>query len=84
VAPVEECETPAPVAAPVEECHEAVPVQAAVAPAMSGDCGEWAAGNNYAAGATVSCDGSNYTCKQGHTSQADWEPCKTPALWKCN
>ena len=26
-------------------------------------------------------DGTLYKCVQGHTSQADWTPDKTPALW---
>ena len=48
----------------------------------------WAADTAYAADQRVRYNGSSgtptptlYNCVQGHTSQADWTPDKTPALW---
>jgi len=41
----------------------------------------WAADTAYAADRRVRYGGKLYRCVQGHTSQADWEPDKTPALW---
>ena len=41
----------------------------------------WAADTAYAADQRVRYGGKLYRCVQGHTSQADWEPDKTPALW---
>ena len=48
----------------------------------------WAADTAYAADQRVRYGGSSgtptptlYKCVQGHTSQAGWEPDKTPALW---
>lgn len=48
----------------------------------------WAADTAYAADQRVRYNGSSgtptptlYKCVQGHTSQADWTPDKTPALW---
>lgn len=41
----------------------------------------WAANTAYAADQRVRYDGRLYRCVQGHTSQAGWEPDKTPALW---
>lgn len=41
----------------------------------------WAADTAYAADQRVRYGGKLYRCVQGHTSQADWEPGKTPALW---
>ena len=35
----------------------------------------------YPVGAIVSYDGVLYRCVQAHTSQADWTPDRTPALW---
>lgn len=42
---------------------------------------EWAAGVTYIAGVRVRYDGKLYRCVQGHTSQEDWTPDATPALW---
>ena len=42
----------------------------------------WAADVNYAAGIIVQSDGLLYKCIQAHTSQADWTPAATPALWQ--
>lgn len=42
---------------------------------------EWAVGVNYAAGNMRRYLGTLYRCVQAHTSQADWTPGKTPALW---
>ena len=41
----------------------------------------WAYPVDYAEGDRRSYDGKVYKCRQGHTSQADWTPDKTPALW---
>ena len=42
----------------------------------------WAIGRAYAAGDRVQHGGILYKCIQAHTSQADWIPSATPALWK--
>ena len=42
----------------------------------------WAIGRAYAVGDRVQHDGTLYKCVQAHTSQADWIPSATPALWK--
>ena len=42
----------------------------------------WAIGRAYAAGDRVQHGGILYKCVQAHTSQADWTPDATPALWK--
>ena len=41
----------------------------------------WAIGRSYAAGDRVQHGGILYKCVQAHTSQADWTPDSTPALW---
>ena len=41
----------------------------------------WAADTAYAAQARVRYGGKLYRCEQAHTSQADWTPDATPALW---
>lgn len=41
----------------------------------------WAYPVAYAEGDRRSYGGKVYKCRQGHTSQADWTPDKTPALW---
>ena len=41
----------------------------------------WAIGRAYAAGDRVQHGGTLYKCVQAHTSQADWTPDSTPALW---
>ena len=41
----------------------------------------WAIGRAYATGDRVQHDGTLYKCVQAHTSQADWTPDATPALW---
>ncbi|WP_304608588.1 glycosyl hydrolase family 18 protein [Hyalangium versicolor] len=41
----------------------------------------WAANTAYAVGAQVSYGGSNYECRQAHTSLVGWEPPNVPALW---
>ena len=41
----------------------------------------WEADTAYAAGDRVRHDGVLYKCVQAHTSQADWMPDATPALW---
>lgn len=42
---------------------------------------EWAAGVSYPAGCRVQFNGVLYRCVQAHTSQADWQPDQTQALW---
>lgn len=41
----------------------------------------WAAGVAYALDDRVQDGGILYRCAQPHTSQADWRPALTPALW---
>lgn len=41
----------------------------------------WAYPVSYAVGNRVSDGGKLYKCQQAHTSQADWNPAATPALW---
>ena len=41
----------------------------------------WAVGKAYAVGDRVQHDGTLYKCAQTHTSQADWTPDATQALW---
>ena len=41
----------------------------------------WQTGQTYVAGKRVSYEGKLYRCNQPHTSQADWTPDITPALW---
>ncbi|KAJ7287368.1 carbohydrate-binding module family 12 protein [Mycena rebaudengoi] len=41
----------------------------------------WEPGTPYHAGAVVSYEGHNYKIIQPHTSQSDWAPTVTPALW---
>lgn len=42
---------------------------------------EWVSGRQYAAGDRVQYKSLLYKCVQGHTSQDDWTPDITPALW---
>ena len=41
----------------------------------------WASGITYAVGDRVQSELLLYKCVQAHTSQDDWEPAVTPALW---
>lgn len=41
----------------------------------------WAVGKAYAADERICYGEKLYRCVQSHTSQADWTPDKTPALW---
>ena len=41
----------------------------------------WAIGRAYAVGDRVQHGGILYKCVQAHTSQEDWAPDATPALW---
>lgn len=41
----------------------------------------WAAGIDYAADIRVRYEDKLYRCVQAHTSQAEWIPDATPALW---
>ena len=42
---------------------------------------DWETSKAYAVGDRVKNDGLLYRCVQAHTSQSDWTPDKTPALW---
>ena len=42
---------------------------------------DWEIGKAYAVGDRVKYNGLLYRCVQAHTSQADWTPDITPALW---
>lgn len=42
----------------------------------------WEVGKAYAVNDRVRYDGTLYKCIQAHTSQTDWTPSATPALWK--
>ncbi|MGH3239021.1 MAG: carbohydrate-binding protein [Spirillospora sp.] len=44
--------------------------------------GTWAAGTVYQVGDTVSYNGLNYRCIQGHQAQPGWNPADVPALWE--
>lgn len=39
-------------------------------------------GVEYELGDKAQDDGINYTCRQAHTSQPDWAPADTPAMWE--
>lgn len=41
----------------------------------------WKADTEYAIGYRVAFGGNLYKCVQAHTSQTDWTPDATPALW---
>ena len=41
----------------------------------------WAVDTAYSADQRIRHGGKLYRCVQAHTSQADWTPDKTPALW---
>ena len=42
----------------------------------------WVVGKVYAVGDRAQYNGTLYKCVQAHTSQSDWMPSATPALWK--
>lgn len=42
---------------------------------------DWEDGKAYAVGDRVKFNGLLYRCVQAHTSQSDWTPDVTPALW---
>lgn len=42
----------------------------------------WETGKAYAVNDRVQYNGTLYKCIQAHTSQSDWMPSATPALWK--
>ena len=42
----------------------------------------WVVGKAYIVGDRVQHGGTLYKCVQAHTSQSDWAPDATPALWK--
>lgn len=42
----------------------------------------WVVGKSYAGGDRAQYNGTLYKCIQAHTSQSDWMPSATPALWK--
>ncbi len=42
----------------------------------------WVVGKAYAVNDRAQYNGALYKCVQAHTSQSDWMPSATPALWK--
>ena len=42
----------------------------------------WVVGKAYAVNDRAQYNGTLYKCVQAHTSQTDWMPSATPALWK--
>ena len=42
----------------------------------------WVVGKTYAVNDRAQYNGTLYKCIQAHTSQSDWMPSATPALWK--
>ena len=42
----------------------------------------WVVGKAYAVNDRAQYNGTLYKCVQAHTSQSDWMPSATPALWK--
>ena len=42
----------------------------------------WVVGKAYAVNDRTQYNGTLYKCIQAHTSQSDWMPSATPALWK--
>lgn len=42
----------------------------------------WVVSKSYAVGDRAQYNGTLYKCIQAHTSQSDWMPDATPALWK--
>ena len=42
----------------------------------------WVIGKAYAVNDRAQYNGTLYKCVQAHTSQSDWMPSATPALWK--
>ncbi|GII92773.1 lytic polysaccharide monooxygenase auxiliary activity family 9 protein [Sinosporangium siamense] len=42
----------------------------------------WTAGTTYTTGQRVTYNGVTYTCRQGHTALAGWEPPNVAALWE--
>ena len=42
----------------------------------------WVIGKAYAVNDRTQYNGTLYKCVQAHTSQSDWMPSATPALWK--
>ena len=42
----------------------------------------WVVGKAYAVNDRAQYNGTLYKCIQAHTSQSDWMPSATPALWK--
>lgn len=50
-----------------------------VTPAQAAD---WAVGIYYNVGDIVTYNGDSYQCLQAHTSQSNWKPPNTPALWQ--
>jgi hypothetical protein len=43
---------------------------------------EWGVGRRYGVGDVLTKGKSVFVCVQGHTSQSDWAPTATPALWR--
>lgn len=48
---------------------------------VTGVFNDWRTATPYRAGAVAAFDGTLWRCVQAHTSQDDWRPSGTPALW---
>ena len=48
---------------------------------VTGVFNDWRTATPYRAGAVAAFDGTLWRCVQAHTSQDDWAPPATPALW---
>ena len=59
-----------------------VPALFAIHRPNAGDVLEWIAGETVTAGMRRTYNSQTYQCLQGHTTQADWTPPQTPALWQ--
>jgi hypothetical protein len=75
----------------VRQAHQALPGRAPdvytagwfrMKPVTDGESvPEWDTQVSYAVGDRVTYQGTEYECRQAHTSQAGWEPPNVPALW---
>lgn len=63
------------------EQAEAGNISEAVALEHRGLFEAWQTGAAYPVGALRNFEGALYKCRQEHTSQEDWSPAATPALW---
>lgn len=69
----------------VRQSHTRTEHEPATVPALFwtvNSSNEWIAGERVEVGTQRTYDGATYTCIQAHTTQADWTPPATPALWE--